>query len=152
MHHFLAIVTIGFGEIVRLLALNGPTELTGGANGIGAIPTVNLLGLKLDSNAKYLYFVLALVLLALLAKQRIIDSRVGRALQAVKCNPDASEAFGMKLSKKQELLALGSALYLVGLEVEGNRAKLQEIVDRHEGDEVIPITQELLDKVDAFAY
>ena len=58
----------------------------------------------------------------------------------------------MKLSKKQELLALGSALYLVGLEVEGNRAKLQEIVDRPEGDEVNPITQELLDKVDAFAY
>ena len=34
--------------------------------------------------------------------------------------------------------------------MEGDRAKLQEIVDRHEGDEVIPITQELLDKVDAF--
>ncbi len=119
VHHFLAIVTIGFGEIVRLLALNGPTELTGGANGIGAIPTVNLLGLKLDSNAKYLYFVLALVLLALLAKQRIIDSRVGRALQAVKCNPDASEAFGMKLSKYKSMAftiaafyaAVGGALY-----------------------------------------
>lgn len=60
------------------------------------------------------------------------------------------EGLGMKLSKKQELLALGSALYLIGLEVEGNRAKLQEIVDRHEGDEVIPITQELLDGANAF--
>lgn len=56
----------------------------------------------------------------------------------------------MKLSKKQELLALGSALYLVGLEVEGNRAKLQEIVDRYGGDQSIPITQELLDGVNAF--
>ena len=35
----------------------------------------------------------------------------------------------MKLLKKEELLALGSALYLVGLEVEGNRSKLQEITD-----------------------
>lgn len=56
----------------------------------------------------------------------------------------------MKLSKKQELLALGSALYLMGIEVEGNRAKLQEIADRYGADEIIPVTQELLDGIDAF--
>ena len=56
----------------------------------------------------------------------------------------------MKLSKKQELLALGSALYLMGIEVEGSRAKLQEITDRYGADEKIPVTQELLDGIDAF--
>lgn len=56
----------------------------------------------------------------------------------------------MKLSKKEELLALGSALYLMGLEVEGNRAKLQEIADRYGGVENIPATQELLDGISAF--
>lgn len=56
----------------------------------------------------------------------------------------------MKLSKKQELLALGSALYLMGIEVEGSRAKLQEIADRYGADEKIPVTQELLDGINAF--
>lgn len=54
----------------------------------------------------------------------------------------------MKLSKKEELVALGSTLYLLGIEMEGNRAKLQEIADQHGGD--IPVTQELLDRVAAF--
>ena len=56
----------------------------------------------------------------------------------------------MKLSKKQELLALGSALYLMGLEVEGNRSKLQEIADRYDSDETIPVTPELLEGINAF--
>lgn len=56
----------------------------------------------------------------------------------------------MKLSKKEELLALGAALYLMGIEVEGNRAKLQKIVDQHQEDGSAPDTQELLDGIDAF--
>lgn len=111
VHHFLSIVTIGFGEIVRLLALNGPTKLTGGANGIGGIPTVSLFGLELNTKATYLYFVVALVLIALLAKSRIVNSRVGRAMSAIKCNPDASEAFGMKLSKYKAMAFTIAAFY-----------------------------------------
>lgn len=119
VHHFLSITTIGFGEIVRLLALNGPTKLTGGANGIGGIPMVSLFGYQLSSYSTYLYFVLALVLIMLFAKSRIVNSRVGRAMSAIKCNPDASEAFGMKLSKYKALAftiaafyaGLGGALY-----------------------------------------
>lgn len=56
----------------------------------------------------------------------------------------------MKLSKKQELLALGSALYLMGLEVEGNRSKLQKIADQYDSDETIPVTPELLEGINAF--
>lgn len=111
VHHFLSIVTIGFGEIIRLLALNGPAKLTGGANGIGGIPPVNLFGIQLTSKASYLYFVVALVLLALFVKQRIVNSRVGRAMSAIKCNPDASEAFGMKLSKYKSMAFTIAAFY-----------------------------------------
>ena len=111
VHHFLAIVTIGFGEIVRLLALNGPTSLTGGANGIGGIPTVSFFGFQLTSKGSYLYFVVALVVLGLIVKQRIVDSRVGRAMSAIKCNPDASEAFGMKLSTYKSMAFTISAFY-----------------------------------------
>lgn len=56
----------------------------------------------------------------------------------------------MKLSKKEELLALGSALYLMGIEVEGNRTKLQELASRYEGEENIPPAQELMDGISAF--
>ena len=55
----------------------------------------------------------------------------------------------MKLSKKEELVALGSLLYLIGIEIDGNRAGLQEIVDRHKGEESMPATQEVLDKIRA---
>jgi len=111
VHHFLSITTIGFGEIIRLLALNGPTKLTGGANGIGGIPTVSIFGFQLNSKASYLYFVVLLVLLGLFVKQHIVDSRVGRAMSAIKCNPDASEAFGMKLSKYKAMAFTIAAFY-----------------------------------------
>ena len=111
IHHFLAITTIGFGEIVRLLALNGPAKLTGGANGIGGIPTASIFGYQLSSKASYLYFVVALVILVLFIKQRIVNSRVGRAMSAIKCNPDASEAFGIKLSKYKAMAFTIAAFY-----------------------------------------
>ncbi|MBS6883884.1 MAG: branched-chain amino acid ABC transporter permease, partial [Clostridiaceae bacterium] len=63
------------------------------------------------SKAAYLYFVLALVLLFLVIKHRIVDSRVGRAMQAIKCNPDASEAFGMKLSRYKSMAFTIAAFY-----------------------------------------
>jgi len=111
VHHFLSITTIGFGEIVRLLALNGPRKLTGGASGMGGIPALTLFGVKLNTNASYLYFVVALVVLGLFLKQRIVHSRVGRAMIAIKCNPDASEAFGMKLSHYKAMAFTIAAFY-----------------------------------------
>ena len=53
----------------------------------------------------------ALVVLGLIVKQRIVDSRVGRAMSAIKCNPDASEAFGMKLSTYKSMAFTISAFY-----------------------------------------
>lgn len=55
----------------------------------------------------------------------------------------------MKLSKKEELVALGSLLYLIGIEIDGNRAGLQAIVDQYEGEERMPVTQEVLDRIRA---
>lgn len=54
----------------------------------------------------------------------------------------------MNLSKKGELLALGSALYLVGLEVEAQKEKLWEMSE-HPVNGKIPVTQELLDTLEA---
>lgn len=111
VHHFLSIVTIGFGEIVRLLALNGPKNITGGSTGIGGIPPLTLFGVSFKANSMYLYFVVFVVLLGLFVKSRIVNSRVGRAMAAIKTNPDASEAFGIKLSKYKTMAFAIAAFY-----------------------------------------
>ena len=110
VHHFLAIVTIGFGEIVRLIVLNGG-EVTGGPDGLIGIPPLSLFGFELDDYGTYFYFVLIMVLIFLLAKVRLVDSRVGRAFLAIRDNPDASEAFGLKLSRYKSLAFTVSAFY-----------------------------------------
>jgi len=57
----------------------------------------------------------------------------------------------MKLSKKGELLALGSALYLLGLEVDAAKFKLDEAIRQSEAtDGIVPATQELLDSISAY--
>lgn len=98
VHHFLAMVTIGFGEIIRLLALNGG-ELTGAADGIPFIPKPNIFGYVLDTPVSYYYFVLVCVLLALVAKQNLVTSRVGRAFRSIRENADASAAFGINVHR-----------------------------------------------------
>lgn len=110
VHHFLAIVTIGFGEIVRLLAVNGGS-ITGGVDGITRIPPISLFGFKLTGYSSYLYFVLVMAVLLLAVKNRIVDSRVGRAFIAINNNPDASEAFGMKLSHYKSTAFTIAAFY-----------------------------------------
>lgn len=98
VHHFLAMVTIGFGEIVRLLALNGG-ELTGAADGIPFIPKLELFGFVFDTTAKYFYFVLACTCLLLMLKQNLVRSRIGHAFTAIRDNPDAAAAFGMNVRR-----------------------------------------------------
>jgi branched-chain amino acid transport system permease protein len=98
VHHFLAMVTIGFGEIVRLLALNGG-ELTGAADGIPFIPKLALGGFVFDSVRSYYYFVLAAVLVLLTLKQNLVGSRIGRAFRSIRDNADAASAFGVNVHR-----------------------------------------------------
>ena len=98
VHHFLAMVTIGFGEIVRLLALNGG-ELTGAADGIPFIPKLTLFGFIFDSTARYFYFVLVCVVVLLTLKQNLVRSRIGRAFRSIRDNADAAAAFGINVHR-----------------------------------------------------
>lgn len=54
----------------------------------------------------------------------------------------------MKLSKKEELLALGSALYLLGLEIEASRVKLEELADA--AGEDTPAAEELAESMETY--
>ncbi|MDP1793100.1 MAG: branched-chain amino acid ABC transporter ATP-binding protein/permease [Acidimicrobiales bacterium] len=87
---YLAIVTLGFGEIVRIVANN--TNALGAARGINGIkhPTP----LKLD-NLPYYYLTLAAIALALVVSVRLNDSRVGRSWSAIREDEEAAEVMGV---------------------------------------------------------
>lgn len=108
---YLAIVTLGFGEIVRLGLLNW-TSLTGGPRGISDIPRPGLFGLELGINAStiYIYYlVLAAVAITVLVISRLKNSRVGLALQALREDEIACEAMGIDITRvKLSAFALGS--------------------------------------------
>lgn len=110
VHHFLAMVTIGFGEIVRLVLLNGGSA-TGGPDGIVSIPKLELGPLVVDSNRTYFYVILGATATLLLVKSRLVDSRVGRALAAIRESPRAAAACGIDVEGYKVLAFAIGAFY-----------------------------------------
>lgn len=108
---YLAIVTLGFGEIVRLLLINW-ANFTGGNRGIANIPRPGLFGIDLSPEAAtiYVYYLcLFAAIITIVIVARLINSRVGLALQALREDEIASEAMGIDLRKiKLSAFALGS--------------------------------------------
>ncbi len=108
---YLAIVTLGFGEIVRLTLQNW-TSVTGGPRGISDIPRPGFFGVEfgIEQATIYLYFLaLAAVLLTIALISRLKNSRVGLALQALREDEIASEAMGVNITHtKLSAFALGS--------------------------------------------
>ncbi|CAK7056062.1 MAG: hypothetical protein DESF_02381 [Desulfovibrio sp.] len=108
---YLAIVTLGFGEIVRL-ALQNWTSLTGGPRGVGDIPRPGFFGMEMDISASttYVYYlVLAAVAITIIVISRLKNSRVGLALQALREDEIACEAMGIDITRvKLSAFALGS--------------------------------------------
>jgi len=91
---YLAIVTLGFGEIVRLV-LNNWDSMTGGPNGVLGIPTVTIMGFSLGDLDYFYYFVLANAVVAVLIIRNVISSRLGRAWIAIREDEIASAAVGI---------------------------------------------------------
>jgi branched-chain amino acid transport system permease protein len=100
---YLAIVTLGFGEIIEIVATN-LTGVTGGAEGVIGIPhfSVNLLGIHYKwgvSSLPYYYLLLGFVVLILVLFHSLADSRVGRAWTAIREDEVAAEASGINVLK-----------------------------------------------------
>lgn len=98
---YLAIVTLGFGEIVRLLLQNFG-DITGGPRGISNIPRPGLFGadLGIEGSTIYIYYlVLAAVMMTILMITRLKNSRVGLALRALREDEIASTAMGIDTMK-----------------------------------------------------
>ena len=108
---YLAIVTLGFGEIVRLTLQNWNT-VTGGPRGVSDIPRPGFFGMSMDitQSTTYIYYlVLAAVVVTIVVITRLKNSRVGLALQALREDEIACEAMGVDITRvKLSAFALGS--------------------------------------------
>ncbi len=114
---YLAIVTLGFGEIIRIFLnnLNAPLNITNGPQGINLIdpiriagqplhPAVEVLGYTLPGTHVHYYLFLALTLLVVFVAFRLQDSRIGRAWVAIREDEVAAVAMGIN-TRNVKLLA-----------------------------------------------
>ena len=107
---YLAIVTLGFGEIIRIV-LNNWDKLTGGPNGITDIPRPKIGSFEFSSLTPYYYLVLAFAALTIFFVSRLNDSRIGRAWIAIREDETAAEAMGVNTTWLKLLsFALGATL------------------------------------------
>ncbi len=107
--HYMAVATLGFGEILFIL-FNELAEWTGGPSGLSGIPNLSIGGHSVEGG-NYLYLVWGFVILLLVFSLNIINSRVGRALRAVHGSELAANAMGVDASRyKLEVFVL-SAVY-----------------------------------------
>ncbi|MFG2312207.1 branched-chain amino acid ABC transporter permease [Streptomyces sp. NPDC048566] len=126
---YLAIVTLGFGEIFRITVLNmdgtsGP-DVTNGSNGISSIPNLNILGFDFGKEhvllgatigrfANYFLLMLLITLIVVVVFRRSSDSRIGRAWIAIREDETAALAMGIN-GFRVKLIAFALGATLAGL-------------------------------------
>ena len=116
---YLAIVTLGFGEIIRVFLnnLEYPANITNGPRGIGQIDSFHVFGFDLGKSHEffgvtfpsvtmYYYLFLALVVTSVLVCYRLENSRIGRAWMAIREDEIAAKAMGIN-TRNMKLLAFG---------------------------------------------
>jgi branched-chain amino acid transport system permease protein len=125
---YLAIVTLGFGEVIRVLAnnLDKPWNITNGPKGITPIqrpplffePILRALGIEASPFTLYpLYFyflVLGVVVIVILVNQRLEHSHIGRAWEAIREDEVAAQAMGVPLVR-MKLLAFAAGASFAGI-------------------------------------
>ena len=106
--HYLAVATLGFGEIIYII-LNewGP----GGPSGFGDIPHFSLLGHTITSTTGYFYLIWCLVAGVMIFSLNLIHSRSGRALRAIHDSELASNAMGLDVVALKIKVFILSAVY-----------------------------------------
>jgi branched-chain amino acid transport system permease protein len=124
---YLAMVTLGFGEIVRILIVNmgHPVNITDGSKGLGQIDPIRVFGLDLSRPLQlgpwqlapvtlHYYLFLALVGTTVLVCHRLQHSRIGRAWMAMRDDELAAEAMGIPL-RDMKLLAFAAGASFGGI-------------------------------------
>lgn len=110
---YLAIVTLGFGEIARLVFVNWKA-VTRGPAGLPGIPAPNFFGFTVTSRVGFYYLGLILMLLVIFFMMRLVDSGIGMAMMTVKSDEIAAEAVGIQ-TRKYKIMAFVISSALAGM-------------------------------------
>jgi branched-chain amino acid transport system permease protein len=108
--YYLAMTTIGFGEIVRLIIVHWE-PVTGGTSGLRAIPGITVLGFGPQGQIQHYYLLLAALALATLVAARIRQSALGRAMIATKDSEIAAEQSGVDTTRTKLVAFMIGAVY-----------------------------------------
>jgi branched-chain amino acid transport system permease protein len=124
---YLAIVTLGFGEIIRIFLnnLSRPVNITNGAMGITGIDSFKfgtfnfartdaVAGLAFTGPIKYYYLLLVVLLVVIVVNLRLQDSRIGRAWEAIREDEVAARAMGIN-TRNMKLLAFAMGASFGGI-------------------------------------
>jgi len=124
---YLAIVTLGFGEIIRIFLtnLNAPINITNGPQGVNMIDPISIgsfsfnqthrvLDISIPGVYNYYYLFLALAILIIFISLRLQDSRIGRAWVAIREDEVAAEAMGIN-TRNVKLLAFAMGASFGGI-------------------------------------
>src|SRR6187455_427382 len=124
---YLAIVTLGFGEIIRIFLnnLSQPVNITNGPQGVTGIDpfrlgafdfstTQNILGLTFTGPMKYYYLLLLVLIVIIAINLRMQDSRIGRAWEAIREDEIAARAMGIN-TRNMKLLAFAMGASFGGI-------------------------------------
>ncbi|HTE95772.1 MAG TPA: branched-chain amino acid ABC transporter permease, partial [Bradyrhizobium sp.] len=108
--YYLAMTTIGFGEIVRLMIVHWE-PVTGGTSGLRAIPGVSVFGFGPQGQMQHYYLLIATLGLAILIASRIRHSVLGRAMIATRDSEIAAEQSGVDTTRTKLLAFMIGAVY-----------------------------------------
>jgi branched-chain amino acid transport system permease protein len=128
---YLAIITLGFGEIIRIFVLNldRPVNITNGPKGLSQIDALTVFGINLGQRqtlsigdwsytfqpvTMYYYLFLFFVLVTIVLSYRLQDSRIGRAWMAIREDEIAAKAMGLN-TRNLKLLAFGMGATFGGM-------------------------------------
>jgi branched-chain amino acid transport system permease protein len=109
---YLAIMTLAFGELMRWVYIRWEW-LTGGSTGM-AVPTADVFGWKLATEGRKFYVFLLLVVIVVVATSRLLRTRFGRALMAIRSNEAATAAMGIATARTI-VLCFGLSGFIVGV-------------------------------------
>ena len=110
---YLAMITIGLGEIIRLIIVNVPS-ITGGPMGMTRIPLPSILSFEFSRTRGKAYLAIVTIFLCIFFIRRLMHSKVGRAFLAIRDNEDAAAAMGIN-THLYKTLSFGLSALIAGM-------------------------------------
>jgi branched-chain amino acid transport system permease protein len=107
---YLALATLGFAQIVQIVA-NNWIEVTRGSNGVTGIPYFSWFGLEFASRTSQYYMLVAVVALGGWLTQRFVTTRLGREAFAIRQSEVAAESLGIRTNRLKTVTLVISAVY-----------------------------------------